>query len=417
MMDNPLSIAPPPSLPTAASFTNTGIKDASSPKTTTKNGPKLTAFLREDDPTSQDDTTLLSDAHFNKGRSQIPLIAAFPKDIDIEDVIMTEMTTRKGQKLTNFLLDNAPNHSNKITRISDTHFDSASMPPLPNAACGINTNIKNDSMDRNAFKKGQTMMDSTTDNHSTNLHNNTPFSLEPLDSDMDDQSMLAPSHMKRAHSSQNNKKQIDIRTFVMHLKGQVNGKKATPVKQSIPYLNINDIISGKKSFPNLSKNKVDTWDMDEEEVSILPGQGTPKQVHPSNKLAYSYTSDSDETMQSHDQDATMERWIPVSSKKKRSKQAQKSDTASDHTDIDSWQSTPEQVDYPQPVSKRISIGIPINPYVISKEKAIATKNIQQTHTNDSNSVKTAKRSGQDGLEGDITQSYLRLAIDCSSDSV
>ena len=56
----------------------------------------------------------------------------------------------------------------------------------------------------------------------------------------------------------------------MHLKGQLNDKKATPVKQSIPYMNINDIISGKKSFPNLSKDKADTWVMDEEEVSILP---------------------------------------------------------------------------------------------------------------------------------------------------
>ena len=186
--------------------------------------------------------------------------------------------------------------------------------------------------------------------------------------------MLAPSHMKRAHSSQNTKKQIDIRTFGMHLKGQLNDKKATPVKQSIPYMCINDIISGKKSFPNLSKNKADTWVMDEEEVSILPGQGTPKQVHPSNKLAYAYTSDSDETMQSHDQDATMEGWIPVSSKKKRSKQAQNSGNASDHTEADPWQSTPEQLDYPQPVSKRISIGLPINPNVISKEKATATKN-------------------------------------------
>ena len=113
MADNPLSVALPPSLPTAAFFTNTGIKDASIneknteigqemndfissidsfdqdritpcfdsnpsptlpfeeglhesgikdapiPKMTTKNGPKLTAFLMGDDPTSQDDTTLL----------------------------------------------------------------------------------------------------------------------------------------------------------------------------------------------------------------------------------------------------------------------------------------------------------------------------------------------------------------------
>jgi hypothetical protein len=143
-----------PTLPFAKDLHDTGIKDASSPKTATKNGPKVTAFLREDDPTSQDDTTLLSDAHFDKGRSPIPLSAAFPKDNGIEDVLMTEETTRKGQKLTNFLLDIAPNHSNKITRISDTHFDSASMPPLPNAACGTNTNIKNASMDRNAFKNG-----------------------------------------------------------------------------------------------------------------------------------------------------------------------------------------------------------------------------------------------------------------------
>ena len=228
--------------------------------------------------------------------------------------------------------------------------------------------------------------------------------------------MPAPSHMKRAHSTQNTKKQINIRTFSKHLKGQVNDKKAAPVKQSIPYMNINDIISGKKSFPHLSNNKTDTWDMDEEEVSILPEQVTQKQLHSSNKLAYSYTSDSDETMQSHDQDTTMERWIPVSSKKKRSKQAQKSDTASDHTEADPWQSTPEQLDYPQPVSKRISICLPINPYVISKKKAAATNNSQQTHINNRDSAKTAKRSSQDGLEGDVTQSYLRLAIDCSSDS-
>ena len=55
--------------------------------------------------------------------------------------------------------------------------------------------------------------------------------------------------------------------------------------------------------------------------------------------------------------------------------------------------------------------------MISKKKATAINNTQQTHTNDSNSVKTAKRSGQDGLEGDVTNSYLWLAIDCSSDSV
>ena len=61
------------------------------------------------------------------------------------------------------------------------------------------------------------------------------------------------------------------------MKGQVNDKKATPVKQSIPYMCINDIISGKKTFPLLNKNKTDTWVVDEKEIIILPVQGTPQQ--------------------------------------------------------------------------------------------------------------------------------------------
>ena len=112
----------------------------------------------------------------------------------------------------------------------------------------------------------------------------------------------------------------------------------------------------------------------------------------------------------------MERWIPVSSKKKRSKLAQKSGNASDHTEAYPWQSTPEQLDYPQPVSKRIFIGLPINPYVKSKGKVTATNNTQQKHLSDCDSSKTAKRSGQGGLEGDVIQSYPRFVIDCSSDS-
>jgi hypothetical protein len=327
---------PSPTLLLAEDLHDTGIKDASTPKTTRENRLKLIAFLIDADLISQDDTTLLSAAHFENVWSPIPLIAVCPKDIGIEDVPMTEETTRKGQKLANFLLDNAPNDSNKIKMVSDAHFNFVSMPFLPNTTPGINTNIKNASRARNLSKNGQKMMDPTTDDNSTNPTNNIPLSLEPLDINMDDHSMFAPSNTKRAHSTQNTKKQIDIRTLGKELKGQVNDKKAAPAKQSFPYVCINDIISGKKPLHHMSKNKADIWVMDEEEISILPEQGTPQQLHPSNELAHSYTFDSDETMQSHDQDESMERWILVSSKKKRSKQAQKSGNASDHTEVDSW---------------------------------------------------------------------------------
>ena len=92
-----------PTLPFAKDLHDTGIKDASSPKTTTKNGLKSTAFLREDYPTSQDDTTLLSDAHFDKGRSPIPLIAACPKNIGIGDVPIMEKNDQKGTDIDQFL--------------------------------------------------------------------------------------------------------------------------------------------------------------------------------------------------------------------------------------------------------------------------------------------------------------------------
>jgi hypothetical protein len=145
---------PSPTLEFEEGLHDTGIKDAPLPKMTTTNGPKLTAFLMFDDPTSQDDTTLLSAAHFEKGWSPIPLIASCPKDIDIKNVPMTEETTRKGQKWTNLWLDNAPNDPNKITMVSDARIDSVSMPSLPYTTSGINFNIRNASTDRSSSQNG-----------------------------------------------------------------------------------------------------------------------------------------------------------------------------------------------------------------------------------------------------------------------
>ena len=97
---------------------DTGIMEAFLPKTATKNGQKLTAFLMADDHTRQDDSTLLSGANFDTACSPIPLITGCPKDIDSAEVPMTEISTRKGQNLTIFLLDNAPIDCNKNTLLS-----------------------------------------------------------------------------------------------------------------------------------------------------------------------------------------------------------------------------------------------------------------------------------------------------------
>ena len=235
----------PHTLQLAEGVHDTGIMEAFLPKTTTKNGQKLTAFLMADDHTRQDDSTLLSGANFNTACSPIPLITGCPKYINSAEVPMTEITTRKGQNLNNFLLDNAPIDCNKNTLFSDALFDPALLPSVPKVTPGINNNnIKDVFMVRNTSNNQQKMTELIADDVSANLDNNTLLPTEPPDNDMDDQSILAPYHVKRAHSTQNTKKQIDIMTFGKDLKGQLKDKRAAPAKLSIPYMNIQDIISG-----------------------------------------------------------------------------------------------------------------------------------------------------------------------------
>ena len=297
----------PNTLQLAEGVHDTGIMEAFLPKTATKNGQKLTAFLMADDHTRQDDSTLLSGENFNTVCSPIPLVTGCTKIIDSAEVLLTELTTRKGQNSTNLLLDNAPIDCNKNTLFSDALFDPAPLPSMPKVTPGINNNIKDVSMVRNTSNNQQKMTELIADDASTNLDNNILLPTEPPDIDMDDPSILAPCHMKRAHSTQNTKKQIDIRTFGKDLKGQLKDKRAAPTKLSIPYMNILDIISGKKTFPHLTRNKADTRVRDEEEISILSEQVTPKPLPPSTYVTHLYTSDSDDTMQTYDQEATMER--------------------------------------------------------------------------------------------------------------
>ena len=104
---------------------------------------------------------------------------------------MTEITTRKGQNLTNLLLDNAPIDCNKNTLFSDALFDPALVPSVPKVTPGINNNnnnnnIKEVSMVRDTSNNQQKMTELIADGTSTNLDNNTLLPTEPPDIDMDD---------------------------------------------------------------------------------------------------------------------------------------------------------------------------------------------------------------------------------------
>ena len=63
MMDNPLSVALPPSLPTAACFTNTGIKDVSINELNTGIGQEMTELMSSIDSFNQDRITPCFDSN------------------------------------------------------------------------------------------------------------------------------------------------------------------------------------------------------------------------------------------------------------------------------------------------------------------------------------------------------------------
>ena len=81
MTDNPLSVALPPSPPTAACFTNTGIKDVPINEKSTEIGQEMTEFMSDVDSSDQDNIT----PHFDPNPSSTLPFAKDLHDTCIKD--------------------------------------------------------------------------------------------------------------------------------------------------------------------------------------------------------------------------------------------------------------------------------------------------------------------------------------------
>jgi hypothetical protein len=101
MAGEPLSATLPPSPPTAACSTKTGIKDVPMNEMTTDIGQGMIDFLPEGDSFDHDIITPC----FNSTPSPTLLLAEGLHDTSIKDTSIPKMTTKNGLKLTSFLKD------------------------------------------------------------------------------------------------------------------------------------------------------------------------------------------------------------------------------------------------------------------------------------------------------------------------
>ena len=112
-----------------------------------------------------------------------------------------------------------------------------------------------------------------------------------------------------------------------------------------------------------------------------------------------------------------EKWTAVSPRKKRSKKTAES-TIPIEGQTNQHPILQEDFEHPQPVSKRISFGLPIsNPYLRPEQKQTSSSSKESHPKNllpSSNSPVPRYRNTDETSSIPMTQSFLQFSIDCSS---
>lgn len=387
MVDDPSSVALPPSPLIVDTLNNTDIKDVSMSETKMENRQEMANFmLNEDahDTTNYDGMTLLPGACTAAAR---PLFSLFATHNNIiKDVHISENSSKKGPKLSNKSIpdvdvqDQDNNmQSNGNTSLPDAPLEVLAAAPLARSSFA-NSSLKEGTQSRDACGQGK----STLREVGKKL---VKPSLPKDATDMEAISAPSLSHTK----------------LLSHNKGDQNQQQT---QQSIPFIKISDIITGKVPFPHPNaSNTKHTLVMDEEHLKAnnFTRLFTPAAGAPSTCSDHSNASSSDGT--------TKGAWTAVSPKKKRSKKA------TEHSTTPQAQgrhpnSPIERYNYPQLVSKRISFGLPTNPYATSKH---TTKVPAINQVPNPWGVSTrSPPADHNKLEGTVSQSFLRLTVDNSS---
>jgi hypothetical protein len=196
-------------------------------------------------------------------------------------------------------------------------------------------------------------------------------------------------------------------------------KKAPAINITMVY--ISNIISGKNPFPH--PNTATPQELDPEQTLVMeeemvlspaPFQSASKPAAASGTTATNLSS-----QECHVDLSIRDRWMAVSPRKKQSKKTAETIIPIEGQ-INQHPILQEDFEYPQPVSKRISFGLPIsNPYLKPKQKQ-AFSSPKEAHPKNllpaSNSPVPQGRNSCETPAIPMTQSYLQFSIDCSSPS-
>ena len=280
-----------------------------------KTGKNLANSMLIDDLRVAADITKLSEDGFSAGFSESSLQKAVQHNKDTEAVVTIKKDRRQSHKITPLLSD-------------DEILDDWD----PN-------NSDDDNM-----HSGSSHKDSTTGNQeATTLEASRYFNRR---------SMEWKGHNQGSDNSSNNSQ----------------GKKATVI--NITTVHISDILSGKTPFPHPNTATSQELDSDqtlvmEEEMVLSPA---PFQSASKPAAALGTTVTNLSLQECHGDLSIRDKWTAVSPRKKRSKKTAETiipieGQTNQHSILQ------EDFDHPQPVSKRISFGLPIsNPYLKPKQK-------------------------------------------------
>ena len=387
MADDPSSVALPLSPLIVATLNNTDIKDVSMPETEMKNRQEMANFMLNDDAhntTNCDGKTLLSGTCSATAPPLFSLFAAHNNII--KDVHISENSSKKGQKLSNKSISDIDiqDQDNNIQGDNNT-----SLPDAPLEFLAV-ASLARPSFANNSLKEGTKSRDACGQGKSTLREVRQKLANCSISTDATDKEAIS------APALSHNK-------LLNHNKGDQNQQQS---QQSIPFIKILNIITGKVPFPHPNTSNTNhTLVMDEEHLKDNNSTrlSTPAAVAPSTCSDHSNISSSDGT--------TRGAWTAVSPKKKRSKKA------TEHSITLQAQgrhpnSPIERYNHPQPVTKRISFGLPTNPYATSKP---TTKVSAINQVPNSGGVSTrSPLVGNNKLEGIVSQSFLCLTVDNSS---
>ena len=234
MADDPSSVALPPSPLIVATLNNTDIKDVSRPESEMENRQEMANFMLNDDAhdkkTNCDSKTLLPGACTATARPLFSLFAAHNNII--KDVHISENSSKIGQKLSNKSIPDVDvqdqdnnQQSNNNTSLPDASLEFLAAAPLVRPSFA-NNSLKEGIKSKEACGPGKGTLREVRKKSANS-------SLSKDATDMEAMSAPPLSHNK----------------LLNHNKGDQN-QQQTQTQQSIPFIKILDIITGKVPFPH-----------------------------------------------------------------------------------------------------------------------------------------------------------------------